>query len=146
MISQRVGTQQDAASMAALEARAVPYAWSEQQYREGLAAGNLALLFHEETALVGLALSLAVLDEAEVLNIAIDPSRQGQGLGTQLLHQLIETLRRQGIRRLYLEVRESNLAARALYQRAGFLQTGQRPNYYRSASGREHAILLEASL
>ena len=48
MISQRVGTQQDAASMAALEARAVPYAWSEQQYREGLAAGNLALSFHEK--------------------------------------------------------------------------------------------------
>ena len=53
-----------------------------------------------------------------------------RGLGTRLLHELFGVLRRQGGRALFLEVRESNAAARALYEKCWFVEVGRRPRYY----------------
>lgn len=146
MIRVRPCTQEDAAHMAALETRAVGFPWSEAQYAEGLAAGNLGLILESDQRMVGHMICMTVLDEAEVLNIVIDRAEQGQGLGTRLLGHGLEQLRQRGIRRVFLEVRESNASARALYLRSGFTESGLRKNYYRSDAGREHAILMEALL
>ena len=76
--------------------------------------------------------------EAELLRIAVAPSARRKGLGRTLLRTAEADLRNDGIRNLYLEVRISNAAARALYESEGWRQTGQRPRYYRDG---EDAVL-----
>ncbi|WP_024303806.1 ribosomal protein S18-alanine N-acetyltransferase [Pseudogulbenkiania sp. MAI-1] len=146
MITFRPATAADLPALAALEAAATAHAWSERQYHDSLAAGHAFLLLEIDGELGGHAVTMTVLDEAELLTIAIAAERQGQGLGRVLLGELRERLRRQGCTRLFLEVRESNRPARALYARSGFAETGLRKHYYPTATGREHAVLMEIGL
>ena len=81
---------------------------------------------------------LVVAEEAELLRIAVDPQSRRAGLGRRLLEQSEEELSALGITQLFLEVRESNLAARALYLRCGFFVSGRRKEYYRDG---EAAVL-----
>ncbi|POA99109.1 ribosomal-protein-alanine N-acetyltransferase [Chromobacterium sinusclupearum] len=133
--------------LADLEQQATPHPWRVGQYRDSLEAGYPCYgLFDEQDALQGFALIMRVLDEAEILNIVVAREHQGQGLGIQLMQAMLQDLRDDCCRRLFLEVRESNAIARKLYQRCGFHQCGLRKNYYPANPGREHAILMEATL
>ena len=88
-----------------------------------------------------------MLDEATLFNIAIDPQKQGLGLGRQLLNELITQLRQKGILTLWLEVRESNKKAQALYDSLGFNQVDIRKNYYPTPDGkRENAVVMAVYL
>jgi ribosomal-protein-alanine N-acetyltransferase len=80
------------------------------------------------------------------MNIAIAPTHQGRGLGSRLLSSCLSALRDSGARRCLLEVRVSNGAAIALYSRHGFVDDGLRRNYYASATGSEHALLMSCDL
>lgn len=95
--------------------------------------------------LVGFALISVVIDESELLNIAIDPEYQGRGWGSLLLNQGIERLA-PAVRGMFLEVRASNESAIALYEQRGFIEVGVRRNYYPAAKGREDAILMALDL
>ncbi len=68
--------------------------------------------------------------EGELLRIAVDPARRGQGLGRRLLEGAQRELKAQGIRELNLEVRAGNAAARALYSACGWSEVGRRARYY----------------
>ncbi|TDR71067.1 ribosomal protein S18-alanine N-acetyltransferase [Paludibacterium purpuratum] len=146
MIAFRAGKPGDVEEMAALEARATAHPWRIGQYRDSLLAGHLCLVMTQDDTVCGQAFAMLVLNEAEILNIAIDPTHQGQGWGRQLLDELLTQLRQFGAHRVFLEVRESNRAARSLYQHRGFVETGLRKHYYPTATGREHAILMEIQL
>lgn len=146
MITFRPATSADMPDLAALEAAATTHGWSEWQYRDSLAAGHAFLLLEIDGQLCGHAVTMAVLDEAELLTIVIAAQKQGQGQGQVLLGRLLDQLRRQGCARLFLEVRESNRPARALYAKSGFTETGLRKHYYPTATGREHAVLMEIGL
>lgn len=87
-----------------------------------------------------------VIDEAEILNIIIDPDRQGSGLGRRLLDHALVSLAEAGAHRCFLEVRRSNEPAIRLYEKRGFEQTGVRKGYYASADGREDAVLYTLKL
>jgi ribosomal protein S18 acetylase RimI-like enzyme len=76
--------------------------------------------------------------EGELLRIAVDPAKRGQGLGRRLLEGAQRELRVQGIQELHLEVRAGNAAARALYAACGWREVGRRSRYY--ADG-EDAVL-----
>jgi [ribosomal protein S18]-alanine N-acetyltransferase len=95
----------------------------------------------------GIAFGRIAADEAEVLTLAVDPARRGQGLGAQLLADLTALFLRDGARRVFLEVGVDNLAARALYTSAGFREVGCRPGYF-TASGQPavDAIVLARDL
>jgi ribosomal-protein-alanine N-acetyltransferase len=82
---------------------------------------------------VGFALSRSVLDEEELLLLAVDPGHRGRGIGTALLQRFIESAQARGSVRLFLEMRDGN-PAEALYRRAGFEPIGRRRNYYRSGA------------
>jgi [ribosomal protein S18]-alanine N-acetyltransferase len=69
-------------------------------------------------------------DEAELLKIAVHVSCQHKGIGSALLHQLLQELSISSVQKLFLEVREENLQARNFYFRHGFSQVGFRPHYY----------------
>ena len=91
---------------------------------------------------VGFCILQPVLDEANLLLMAIHPNQQGKGLGYRLLDESIALLKNQPVQ-IFLEVRESNQAAIALYEKSGFHQIDLRKNYYPCPNGgREHAIIM----
>lgn len=133
----------DMAQLAAQEAELTRYPWSAQQYAGSLAAGHRFFLLCDGTAILAWAVVMVVLDEAELLNIATNRAHQRQGHASNLLRQLIDTLAHAQCRVLRLEVRSGNTAARQLYQRLGFRDSGLRKGYYRAEHGREDAVLME---
>ena len=110
--------------------------WSKMQLIGALAIpGTWALIAREGAAVVGFALVRVILDEAELLLVAVTPSAQRHGCGTRLLTQAMDMARLRGARTMFLEVRAGNEAAIHLYDVAGFKQVGQRKNYYHGAMG-----------
>ena len=91
-----------------------------------------------------LCLATTVLDEASLLLIVTAPSARGQGVARRLLRALLVRLADYGVDRCFLEVRETNAAAIALYRGCGFAQDGCREAYYAGVTGtqREDAILM----
>nr|WP_279614707.1 GNAT family N-acetyltransferase [Sphingomicrobium astaxanthinifaciens] len=95
----------------------------------------------DETAPVaGFALWRTLLDESELLLLAIDPAHQGKGLGKLLLDRFIDHAKSAGAHRLHLEVRDGNPAVH-FYERAGFRIAGRRREYYRGLHGERHDAL-----
>ena len=91
-----------------------------------------------------------VADQCELLFIAVNPTQKRQGMALQLLHSLINYCQTMVVENIFLEVRESNFPAIALYRAAGFLVTGRRENYYpsRSTDGpiREAALMFQLAI
>jgi ribosomal-protein-alanine N-acetyltransferase len=84
--------------------------------------------------------------EAHILNLCVDPSYQGMGLGGRLLRCMMELAARRGIEDMLLEVRPSNAPALALYRRHGFVRIGERKAYYPARFGREDAVVMKRSI
>lgn len=120
--------------------------WSAGNFADSLEAGYSCWLACDGGAPVGYAILMVVVDEAHLLNITIDSARQRQGVGNALLSFLFELARHAGARQMFLEVRPSNEAARALYQRAGFQPIGRRKGYYPGPLGREDALVMRLGL
>lgn len=110
-------------------------AWTTAQCADMLKGGHAWLLLAElDGRPAGFALTRAILDEAELLLIAVAPDARRRGVGRRLLDATADTARVSGVKRLFLEVRSNNPAI-ALYTSFGFAQVGARANYYRGASG-----------
>lgn len=90
--------------------------------------------------LAGYVGSQSVLGEADLMNVAVAPAYRRQGIAQALLAELMKRLQADGVSCLTLEVRASNAAAQALYQKLDFVQAGRRPKYY--AHPREDALIL----
>jgi ribosomal-protein-alanine N-acetyltransferase len=97
-----------------------------------------------QAAVVGYVIAWHVVDEAEIANVAVAPEARGSGLGARLLDAAVDTARAHGAGAVYLEVRESNAPARALYASRHFAPVGRRPNYYRRPV--EDALVLRLEL
>jgi ribosomal-protein-alanine N-acetyltransferase len=85
-----------------------------------------------------------VMDEGELANLAVAASDRGQGVGAALLDAMLDDASARGTLQVYLEVRESNAAARRLYASKGFEEIGRRKQYYRSPT--EDALILRRTL
>ena len=137
-------------ALAALERRSFSDPWSPLSF-EQLSRMPQARLFTltEEApdaaqALVGFALLLSLPPEGELLNLAVAPEKRRQGKGKALMAALLAACREEKIADLYLEVRASNNAARALYGKWGFAEVGRRCGYY--ANPREDALVMRLDL
>ncbi len=94
--------------------------------------------------MLGYAVLMPAVDEAHLLNISIAAEHQRRGLGATLLHEIMNIARSLNMRRVILEVRPSNLAALALYRKAGFGELAMRRSYYPAVNnGREDAMVME---
>ena len=124
--------------------------WSEQSLvpylRPSPAESHHALVLEVDGELAGFLIFSRVLDEASIDNVAVSPSLQGRGLGAALLQGALRKMSRLGQQRCLLEVRESNVAARALYEKNGFVVDGIRSRYYKTEHGREDALLMSRRL
>ncbi|NDW53544.1 N-acetyltransferase [Aliiroseovarius sp. PrR006] len=95
----------------------------------------------------GFTMGRVVVDEAELLTVAVTPAAQGQGIGAKLLQDFEHTAAKRGATRAFLEVATDNTAALSLYQAAGWSTCGQRPAYYTKSDGSTcDAILMEKHL
>ena len=142
-LSIRSATSADLPAMMALEKHAVTAAhWSAQQYEALFRAsepGRVALVIEDESGLQGFVIARVVDREWEIENIAVAGPARRRGLGTRLLGELLDLARARGADAVFLEVRESNRAARALYEKWAFLEGGRRRRYYKDPE--EDAIL-----
>jgi [ribosomal protein S18]-alanine N-acetyltransferase len=135
--------------------------WTESQYLQALAStgGERLLLVAEapppipdnpqtkadvDAELLGFLVAAHIAPEWELENIAIAPGARRKGLGKLLLIALLSAARETNSESVFLEVRESNTAARALYEKAGFEQTGRRKSYYTNPV--EDAVLYRMTL
>ena len=98
----------------------------------------------ERGSVIGFVGTMVIVDEAELLNIAVTSAYRKQGIGQQLLDRVVDESKKRGANRLLLEVRRSNLSAIAFYQKNQFVQIGERKNYY--AKPLEDAIIMEKPL
>ncbi|WP_122901739.1 ribosomal protein S18-alanine N-acetyltransferase [Acinetobacter sp. B51(2017)] len=134
----------DVASVTQIEKKVQSHPWTEKQFLEAVEQYQSTVI-EKNGQVVGFCILQPVLDEANLLLMAIDPSRQGQGLGFELLDQSMAMLSNQPLQ-IFLEVRESNSAAIKLYEKADFHQIDLRKNYYPKPDGtREHAIIMVKS-
>lgn len=131
MIVIRTMSERDSSAVWELEKKCFSVPWSEESIRAMFSEkGYWNLTARDDGSLVGYIGMKAVLDEADITNVAVDPDRRRQGIGKMLLRELLAKAGELGIRRIFLEVRVSNTAARALYEQAGFRTVDVRKNYY----------------
>jgi [ribosomal protein S18]-alanine N-acetyltransferase len=139
-------TEQDVEAVVAIENATQPTPWTARIFLDCFASHYDCRVMTHGEQVVGFAVLSSVLDELHLLNIAVAPAMQRRGIAWAALKQILADYQRTDMRSLYLEVRESNLGARSLYQHMGFQVIGERKNYYRTQGGRENAILMMKSL
>jgi len=125
-----------------MEALAHAWPWTPGIFSDSLVSGYNCWVFEENERVIAYGIVQIVVGEAHLLNITVDPARQGEGLGRQLLNELI-AIARPKAETMFLEVRPSNTRAVALYNAMGFNEIGLRKNYYPApGGGREHALMM----
>jgi ribosomal-protein-alanine N-acetyltransferase len=130
----RPAEEADIAQVAAIEKTCFADPWAEDSFRRllgGEPAIFLVAVFPPDERVRGYVIGFSVDQDAEVLNVAVEPGSRGKGLAGQMLDAVLIQLTTRGVANAYLEVRESNQAARALYESKGFREIGRRKGYYR---------------
>jgi [ribosomal protein S18]-alanine N-acetyltransferase len=128
------------------EAELHAFPWTRGNFADSLNAGYSSWIQYTDGCPTAYAVLLLVLDEAHLLNISVLRDTQRRGHGAALLHYLCEQAHARGATQMFLEVRPSNTAALALYERSGFAPIGRRKGYYPAAVGREDAIVMRRAL
>jgi len=130
----RPAVEEDLREIVRIESASFADPWSEESFRRLLTvqpAIFLVAVFPPVSAVAGYAIAFSVSEDGEVLNVAVEPGFRGKGLAGQMLDALLIEMSARGVRAAFLEVRESNRAARALYGSRGFTEIGRRHRYYR---------------
>lgn len=128
----------------AIEKRVFPDAWSQNGMENELSSAKAQYFVAEEDGnIVGYAGFWQVLDEAEIMKIAVDTSFRRRGIGGALLTAMLDEARKSGAAYIFLEVREGNRSARRLYEKHRFYSYAVREKYY---SDGENAVLYKRKL
>jgi ribosomal-protein-alanine acetyltransferase len=135
----------DAAALVSIERRCFSDPWSEAAFREALGSDrSFGLVSESIRGLAGYLIGRDAAGSGEILNLAVAPEFRRQGIGGALLEEGLRAFRRRHATEVFLEVRESNRSAQALYLARGFRPVGQRAAYYRNP--REDALVLRLAL
>jgi ribosomal-protein-alanine N-acetyltransferase len=135
----------DAALLVAIERRCFSDPWTETSFREALdSPWSFGLVAHTGHAIAGYLIGREVAGTGEVLNLAVSPDSRRHGVARALLRAALVLLRKRQVDEVFLEVRESNRSAQALYLSSGFRPVGQRSAYYRNP--KEDALVLWLAL
>lgn len=139
-------TVRDLDAVVGVEQRAYSHPWSRGNFTDSLAAGYLAEVWWLGEAVLGYFIAMPGVDELHLLNITVAPEHQGQGHGRVMMAALRQHALQAEAASLWLEVRESNHRARALYRSLGFAEVGLRRGYYPAAVRREDAVVMSLVL
>jgi len=128
-----LASDEDLDGVLEVEAESFTNPWTRDMYAwelQNRAMCHILLVRTDDRRVVGFCAFWLVFDEIHINNFALRPGFRGQGIGTALLHRVLEDGRQLGARRATLEVRASNEGARRLYERMGFYVAGIRRDYY----------------
>lgn len=142
-------TAADISALMAIEQQCHSHPWTEKTMRSCLAGRYFNLAAFETTQMLGFYIGERAGPDFTLMDICVAPAFQGRGIAKQLLNKFIDYAEHSQAENIFLEVRESNLAAIKLYQQAGFIEMSVRKNYYPStdpAQQGEDAILMALPL
>jgi ribosomal-protein-alanine N-acetyltransferase len=152
----RRAVREDLAAMLRIERASFSDPWTEDSMATALSLDRMLVLVAEPEGgegrargdgaggLAGYVVALVVGPEAEIADLAVAPDARRRGIGRALLERVSAELIERGVRALFLEVRESNRAARTLYEANGFHSVGRRRGYYRQPV--EDALVLKREI
>lgn len=138
--------ESDLAGVMAIEGAIYSHPWTRGNFADSLRADYQCWTWRLDDELVGYFILLVAAGEGHLLNLSVASARQRFGHGSALLKEAMRLARGRGAEHIFLEVRPSNLAAKALYGRFGFHEVAMRPNYYPADAGREDALVLSLAL
>lgn len=118
--------------------------WSPRDFGECVTLGVAFLVAEAHGTVAGYVVARAAADEGEILNLGVAAAHRRRGVGGALTTAVLALLGAQGVRVVYLEVRDSNAGARLLYESLGFLEVARRARYYRHPV--EDAVILRATI
>jgi len=136
----------DLAAVEAIERSVYSHPWTMGNFTDSLEAGYHCWIMEREGGVAGYSVVMIAAGEAHLLNLSIAAPLQRQGLGSELLRFVLKLARDYAAQTIYLEVRESNAAGRALYAQHGFAEIGLRRDYYPAGAVREDAVTMEKKL
>ncbi|WP_047049846.1 ribosomal protein S18-alanine N-acetyltransferase [Vibrio mexicanus] len=125
-----------------IEQRAHSHPWAESLLLNLSSRGACHYALLENDAVVGYFYAQNIVGEVTLLNIAVDPDHQRKGFGKALLEGFLKVCEEAKAESAWLEVRESNVGAYALYELAGFNEVDRRRYYYPTETGKEDAIIM----
>ena len=125
-----------------IERAVYTHPWTRGNFADSLRARYQCRTWRQGGTLLGYFVLLAAAGEAHLLNLSIAPACQRRGHGSALLREAMRVAREDGAKKVFLEVRPSNLAGKALYERFGFRKIALRRGYYPAQGGREDALVL----
>jgi ribosomal-protein-alanine N-acetyltransferase len=138
-----------------LHASSQPFPWSFSTFSDMLSEPySLSIAFNENTPVLGYVLTLQVLEETTIMDIAVDAGKRRQGIGTALINHVVSNAAKTHEGRVLLEVRATNQHAIQLYKTCGFEQVALRKNYYPTVassskteqSDKEDALIMQYPL
>ncbi len=139
-------TEADLDTVLRIEQEVHAHPWTRGNFSDVLRSRYQCKIIASDEIMLGYAVLMLAVDEAELLDIAIAAQHQRHGWGRKLLEEMMVLARRHAMRRVVLEVRASNMAAVRLYRNSGFTDIGLRRDYYQAQNGREDAILMGREL
>jgi [ribosomal protein S18]-alanine N-acetyltransferase len=136
----------DLDSVVAIERASFTMPWSRGAFLYEMEKNRVArcLVMRDGASVVAYLCLWEIGDELHVTNIAVDPAVRRKGIGRSLLQGVLDDARQRGLRLVALEVRPSNIEARALYESFGFRVVGRRRGYYYDTG--EDALVMETAL
>lgn len=129
-----------------IEQLAYPHPWTRGIFADCLRVGYACFGLQIGSVLAGYSIASWAAGEAHLLNLCVHPDWQHRGYGSLLLEYMINHVSRLDSEAMFLEVRDSNPRAAALYENRGFRVIGRRPSYYKDGEGREDAIVMRLEL
>jgi len=139
-------TLADVDDVVAIEQKLQHFPWTRKNFSDAVSNGYLCYVDESQDMLRGYTILMPLVDEMELLNITVAESQQRKGLGRQMLKEMLRIASTLEMKRMFLEVRLSNLAAISLYDSVGFCKIGTRSNYYQNNSGSEDALVMACEL
>ncbi len=128
----RLMTEEDVDSVVQIEQQLFSKPWTKQDFMNSMSdRHNIYVVAEDEKQeVIGYCGIWGVLDEGQITNVAVRPDTQGQGIGYEMLSELLRIGKNEGLQQYTLEVRVSNSRAISLYKRLGFEEEGIRKNFY----------------
>lgn len=134
-------TIDDISQVAEIEKHIFSIPWSQNAFKESLESDNtIYIVGKEKDMVVGYAGIYLSFEEGNITNVAVNPLSRRKGIGEQLVRNILNMASKKGIRDVFLEVRETNSAAIALYEKVGFKEEGIRKSFYEKP--KEDALIM----
>lgn len=134
-------TVDDISQVAEIERKIFSIPWSEKAFRDSMESDNtIYIVAKENNNVAGYAGMYLSFEEGNITNVAVNPLSRRKGIGEKIVRDILNRAYEKGVRDVFLEVRETNSVAIALYEKIGFKEEGIRKNFYDKP--RENALIM----